>query len=209
MYNINVLETSPKVNQRGVVLVELAIVFPMLMLFAVGMIVYANYFNQSFWADQTAYNAAMISSDLESSLSLDEKTNKVKQVVTDLTNAHQENGINTFMDVIEVPDVIPYDPSNPSSDPDARTTSVAVKGITKNSIGTFHSYKAPVLVSGQNVSRSPFFESSGQSSEPQCCGEYGGTGTTPCIALDTARSTATGKFGKYQDCAPNSIGYIN
>ena len=189
-------------NQQGVVLIELAFVLPVMLLLAFGMVTIANYLNQSFREEQTAYNAALLAAYQEGGVSQSAREALISNAVDTLTTAHKVDGIEMFMHTLEAPEIDAYDPTNPATT--YPMNSVAVRGTTRQLIGTFHDYHAPVLIGSEEVSASPFFASSGVGSSPNCCGGYGSS-SSRCIKYSWSR----GAIFTYENCSPSDIGYVD
>jgi hypothetical protein len=192
--------------ESGVVLVELALILPFVITMIYFLFTFANYFNQSFWAEQTAYNAALIGGTLESELTVSEKEARIKKIVETLTQAHYETGTQVYMNSFDPPKIEVFDPNAPAAATTTdRLTSVAVMGKTAQLIKTFHQYKAPILSNSDEVPSSPFFASSGSSSEPNCCGVYGASDPSACVSESTGSKSPI----QYANCSISTVGYMS
>jgi hypothetical protein len=198
-------------HQLGASLLEAAVVLPVMITMLMVVLGLASYFNQTFWVDQTAYNTSLMSSELDSTLNIGEKSSRVAALASKLSMAHQEEGHQTFLKFNPATDIKsrPFNPavitpgvsSNDTVGLEKRTTDVEIVGTVKNlmnfPISMSQKVYAQSLVGTTEVSQSTSFAGSGLSWD--CCG-FLGNQTTPCV-VGGAYQNPTG-------CDTDSVGYV-
>jgi len=192
-------------SQRGVSLIGLSAILPLLFLLLWFIIGFGSFLNQAMWLEQTAYNSTLMSSELDSKLSIGEKEVAVAIVVNRLKAAHLEGGHKKFIGST-YSTVKPYDPSlSDNSDPGTFLTSVEVGGdllnIFNSKLSVVRKVYGRSLLTSPPTNDDPEFSSSlksGNAANVSCCGLYtGGGGGGSCVS---AKKYASG-------CNPTDPGY--
>lgn len=197
MWYVEHQESNNHQSERGISMISVAICLPFMMLLLLAVMNFAQWFNQAMWVEQTAYNAALMSSELDSSMSNAEKVSAVKEFAQKLYSVHINKDRNDrFLTLDTDPvEVFPFDPSNPGD----RLTSVAISGtmakvmnhgnsisdIFRSPLSLKRRVDAPSLVNGNpTVADSNFRGSGGGGSygSPDCCGQYSGSSPSSCVS---------------------------
>jgi len=182
-------------NQRGATLIETLIVLPLLIALLMLVLALASFFTETLWVDQTAYNASLLGAELDGTLSIGERSQRISRLAECLSAVHQNEGHKVFLDFDPTPGivVIPFNPANVTpAVAESRINKVAVGGTVRNlmnvPIPLGQSVVAVPLVGGKDKSLSPFFAgstSSGSYGLIDCCGNPTSVGPNSCVNAGT------------------------
>jgi hypothetical protein len=177
-------------KQDGVTMIETLIALPLLILLLAVVLALAMFFAETIWVDQTAYNASLLGAELDSGLSVGERSVRISRLAECLSSVHQNEGHKVFLSFDPATDIVvaPFNPANLiPADPESRLNKVVVGGTVRNLMDVRLPFRMDVqlplqlqqsvvavpLVGAKEKSQSPFFAgstSSGSYAHRDCCG---------------------------------------
>ena len=196
-------------KQDGATMIETLIALPLLLLLLTVVLALASFFSETFWVDQTAYNASLLGAELDSSLSLGERSQRISRLAECLSSVHQDEGHQVFLSFDPTPGIVvtPFNPANVTpSAPESRLNRVVVGGTVRNlmnvKIPLLQSVVAVQLVGATERSQSPFFAGSlpsGGYAHRDCCGRPAASPPSSCVT--------SGAYIMPSDCASSDPGF--
>jgi len=190
-------------SQRGVSLIGLTAILPLLFLLLWFIMGFGSFLNQAMWVEQTAYNSTVMSAELDSKLTVAQKECAVVEVVNLLKKAHLDGGQKVFINGMRS-SVSPYNPGfADDKDPGTFMTSVEVGGdlinLFNSKLSVVRKVFGRALLTSRPTNDSPTFGSSqsdGKMAKVNCCGNYGS---------DSSSCVSSGKYTS--SCSPEDPGY--
>lgn len=182
-------------KQDGATIIETLIALPLLLTLLALVLALASHYTENLWVNQSAYNASLLGAELDSGLSMGERSLRISQLAECLSSTHQKDGQNALMSFNPTPGIVvtPFNPANViPGDPESRLSEVTFERSIKNlmylEIPTQHSVVAAPLVGTTQRTQSPFFGGSlpsGGYGTRDCCGKLVGSPPSSCVLSGT------------------------
>ena len=198
-------------KQGGATIVETLIALPILILLLMVVLALASFFTETLWVDQTAYNASLLGAELDTGLSMGERSQRISRLAECLSSVHQTEGHKVFLSFDPTPGIVvtPFNPANVTpSVPESRLNRVDVGGTVRNLLNVElplrQSVVAVPLVGSTERSQSPFFAGSlplGGYATRDCCGNPSSVPPSSCVT--------TGVYNNPPGCSVSDPGFYS
>lgn len=198
-------------KQEGATIIETLIALPLLLLLLMVVLALASFFTETLWVDQTAYNASLLGAELDTGLSVGERSQRISRLAECLSSVHQNEGHKVFLSFDPTPGiaVTPFNPANVTpSVPESRLNKVTVGGTVRNLMNVKlplqQSVVAVPLVGLSEKTQSPFFAGSqplGVYGHRDCCGKPTANPPSSCVT--------TGVYNNPSGCSASNPGFFS